>query len=143
MLSSISVSTQQVYALVVEIRTSLAGIDTSFTYFQRPVNVEDALGRPFWFPAEFSVKALHTELRHRFRIGDGSTEVAAQRYELSNALDTEHVFVDGDPAIALVPGMRVIMAIIVERTSDYSQPCPRPRCDSRTFRNVRGGGMIW
>ncbi len=63
----LSASTQEIYTVMLEIRTSTRGIDTRFTFFQDPVRVRDALGRVFAFPSELSIEALNAEVKARFK----------------------------------------------------------------------------
>lgn len=62
---------QDISTVVLEMRDSVRGIDTRFTYFQAPVRVEDALGRVFPFPSACSVEALVAEIVVRFQQGPG------------------------------------------------------------------------
>ena len=47
-----SVRTQQIYNVVLQVRDSLATLDTRWTHFQECIRVEDALGLPFAVPSE-------------------------------------------------------------------------------------------
>ncbi len=135
-------STQQIYTIVLEIRASLLGIDTRFTYFQAPVRVEDALGRVFPFSSECSVEALDAEIKVRFREGPGKTQVMAGDFEIFNAKNTDHVLTNSGRD-ALLPGMSVNMAIVLEKEFAERDKCPMPRCASKTFVEAVGGGRTW
>lgn len=140
--ASSSVSTQQIYAIVLELKTNLLGIDTRFTYFQAPVKVEDALGRVFPFSSECSVEALDTEIRSRFKEGPGKIEVNAGDFELFNAKNAKQVLTITDNN-GLLPGMSINMAIVLEKEFAEGDKCPMPHCVSKTFVEAVGGGKTW
>lgn len=83
-----SVSTQQIYTIMVELRASLPGIDNRFTYFQAPVRVEDVLGRVSSFSLECIIEALKAEIKTRFKKGPDKTVVMAGDFEIFNAKNT-------------------------------------------------------
>ena len=127
---------------MLEIRASLPGIDTRFTYFQAPVRVEDALGRVFPFSSECSLEALNAEIKARFREGPGKTEVMAGDFEIFDAKNTDHVLtISGRNA--LLPGMSINMAIVLEKGIAEGDRCPIPRCASKTLVEAVGGGRTW
>ena len=68
-------------------------------------------------------------------------EVIAGNYELSNGKNSEHVLT-GDGSAALLPGMSIVMAIIVDQPLPLSS-CPMPQCGSRNTAVVQGGGKRW
>ena len=137
-----SVSTQQIYTIVLELKTNVLGIDTRFTYFQAPVKVEDALGRVFPFSSECSIEALDAEIKTRFKEGPGKTEVMAGDFELFNAKNAEQVLTISDRN-GLLPGMSINMAIVLEKKFAEGDKCPMPHCSSRTFVEAVGGGRTW
>ena len=134
-------STQQIYLIVLELRANLPGIDTRFTHFQDPVRVEDVLGRVFHFSSECSIDALYAEIRARFKEGHGMAEVMAGHFEIFNAKDSEQVLTTSALS-PLLPGMSVNMAVILEDFTGDDK-CPMPRCPSKSFVNVIGGGRTW
>ncbi len=135
-------STEQIYTIVLEIRASLLGIDTRFTYFQVPVRVEDALGRVFPFSSECSIEALNAEIKTRFKEGPGKTEVMAGDFEIFNAKNTDEVLTVSGHDV-LLPGMLINMAIILEKEFAEGNKCPMPHCASKTFVEADGGGRTW
>ena len=135
-------STQQIYTIVLEIRASLLGIDTRFTYFQVPVRVEDALGRVFPFPSECSIEALNVEIKTKFKEGPGKTKVMVGDFEIFNAKNTDEVLTVSGRDV-LLPGMSIHMAIILERDFAEGSKCPMPYCASKTFLEAVGGGRTW
>ena len=135
-------STQQIYAIVLELKTNLLGIDTRFTYFQAPVKVEDALGRVFPFSSECSVEALDTEIRSRFKEGPGKIEVNAGDFELFNAKNAKQVLTITDNN-GLLPGMSINIAIVLEKEFAEGDKCLMPHCVSKTFVEAVGGGKTW
>lgn len=137
-----SVSTQQIYTIVLEIRASVLGMDTRFTYFQAPVRVEDALGRVFPFASECSIEALNAEIKARFKNGPGKKQVSAGDYEIFNAKNTDQILTISGHNI-LLPGMSINMAIVLENEFAAGDQCPVPNCTSETFVEAVGGGRTW
>ena len=137
-----SVSTQQIHTIVLEIRARVLGIDTRFTFFQDPVRVEDALGRVFPFPSEYSIDALIAEIKARFREGPGRTEVMAGDFEIFDAKNADQVLTITGRNI-LLPRMSINMAIVLEKEFVEGDKCPRPHCASKTFVEAVGGGRTW
>ena len=137
-----SVSTQQIYTIVLELKTTALGTDTRFTYFQAPVKVEDALGRVFPFSSECSFAALNAEIKERFKQGPGRTEVMAGDFELFNAKNAKQVLTISDGS-SLLPGMSINMAIVLEKEFPEGDKCPMPCCISKTFVPAVGGGRTW
>ena len=137
-----SVSTQQIYTIVLELKASVLSIDTRFTFFQAPVKVEDALGRTFFFPSECSIEALDAEIRARFKQGPGKTEVLAGNFEIFNAKNANQVITMSGHSV-LVPRMSINMAIILAKEFAEGDKCPMPHCTSRTFVEAVGGGRTW
>ena len=135
-------STQQVYTIVLELRASIPGFDTRFTYSQAPVKVEDVLGRVFPFPSECSVSALEAEIKARFKEGPGRKEVNAGKYEIFNAKNTEHLLTATADS-GLLPGMSVSMAVVLTKEFKDGDKCPIPHCVSRKFVEVSEGGKKW
>ena len=127
---------------MLEIRASLPGLDTRFTYFQAPVRVEDALGRVFPFSSECSIEALNAEIRVRFKQGPGKTEVMAGAFEIFNAKNTDQVLTVSGRNV-LLPGMLVNMAIVLEKKFAKGDKCPMPHCGSKSFMTAVGGGRTW
>lgn len=138
----LSVSTQQIYTIVLELKASRLGINTSFTYLQAPIRVEDALGRVFHFPSECSIEALIAEIKARFKDCPGKTKVMAGDFELFNAKNTDQVLTASGHNI-LLPGMSINMAIVLKKEFPEGDKCPMPQCASRTFVEAVGGGRIW
>ena len=137
-----SVSTQQIYTIVFELRANLPGIDNRFTYFQAPVRVEDVLGRVFPFSSECSIEALNAEIKARFKEGPGKTEVMAGNFEIFNAKNTDQLLTVSGRNV-LLPGMSINMAIVLEKEFAEGGKCPMPHCASRKFIEAVGGGRTW
>ena len=135
-----SVTTQQTYSIVLEIRNTLAPIDPRWTFFQAPLVIEDALGFKFPVPSEYDFELLNAIIKHRFIEGPGSDEVQAGDYELFKTKDTS---VDISPAGRLLPGTAITMAIILEHPDPTGDLCPMPRCRSDYIVTMPGGGRRW
>jgi hypothetical protein len=138
-----SVSTQQIYGVVLEIRGSLATPDPKWTYFQAPIIVEDALGFKFPVPSEYDFQLLNAIIKHRFLEGPGSTEVQADNYEIFCAKNSQSVISENAP---LPPGASIIMAILLGKPASKvytDETCPMPRCGSTLTTAALGGGRTW
>lgn len=128
---------------MIELRDSVCGIDTRFTYFQAPIRVEDALGRVFPFPSECSIEALTAEIKARFRGGPSEKEVLAGDFEIFiNARNNTKLLITSGRNV-LLPGMSVNMVIVVVDFVAGSDECPMPHCASKTLAEVIGGGKTW
>ena len=137
LLTFASVSTQQIYSIVLEIRANMLGIDTRFTYFQAPVRVEDALGRVFPFPSECGIEALNIEIMCRFQQGPGRRQVMNGEFEIFNGKNVQPLFSVSEVS-TLLPGMSVIMAVVL-KTTDES---PMPHCHCGPNEETLGSGKI-
>ncbi len=139
-----SVSTQQIYGVVVEIRGALISRpDTRWTFLQDPVLVEDALGRKFPVPSEYDFTLLQRIIQHKFETGPGSTQVSHGDYQIMDARHRELAL----PLQAhLRPGSSLIMAILIGKPPTgilTDRACPMPRCASDKTMEAEGGGRIW
>lgn len=137
---ALSISTQLIYTVVLEIKNSLALGDIKWTYFQAPLIVEDALGFKFPVPSEYDFGLLDSIIKHRFSEGPGSREVSVGNYEYLNAIDRNKVISAG---VRLVPGSSITMAILVSKPESSHQRCPMPCCGSNISTAALGGGRIW
>lgn len=137
-----SVSVQQIYTIVLELRANIAVIDTRFTYFQDPIKVEDVLGRVFPFASECSVESLHAEIKARFRVGLVKSKVEAGQYEVFSAKNSEHVLTVSETSI-LIPGMSLVMAVILKGLPDNGSECPILDCMSTDIVKSSAGGHRW
>lgn len=127
---------------MLELRASLPGIDTRFTYFQAPVRVEDALGRVFPFSSECSLEALNAEIKARFKEGPGKTEVMAGDFEIFDAKNTDQSLTISGRNV-LLPGMSINMAIVLNKEFAEDDKCPMPHCASKTFNKPVRDGKGW
>ncbi|KAH7399797.1 hypothetical protein BKA64DRAFT_707484 [Cadophora sp. MPI-SDFR-AT-0126] len=137
-LGNVRTTTEEIYTIVLEIRSFITGPDPRFTWYQEPVKVEDTLGRIFPVPSEYSLSELKGIIRMKFANSFCHGEVIAGNYELSNSKNSEHVLT-GDDSVALLPGMSIVMAIIVDQPLTPSS-CPMPQCGSTDTAVVQGGG---
>ena len=137
-----SISTQQIYAVVLEIRTSINNTpDTRWSHFQDPIIVEDALGRKFPFPSEFSFSDLEAMLRHRFREGPGFREVSTGEFEILEGRNRTKV---PSETTLLRPGSSLTMAIIISRSLwRWKNMCQMPNCRSKLLKDTARGGQEW
>ncbi len=130
------------YSIVLEMRSSLIAPDTRWTFFQAPVKVEDALGRKFPVPSEYSFEELELIIKHRFKEGPGRGEVEAGNYELSNTKNSRQIL-DSTSRPSLLPGGSITMAIIIDQALGSQHICPIPNCRSKLTQPVLGGGRVW
>lgn len=138
-----SVSTQQIYVIVLEIRGSLGTPNTKWSFFQAPLIVEDALGFKFPVPSEYDYELLNAIIKHRFLKGPGSSEVQTDDYELFNAKNRQVII---SKNVRLLPGSSIIMAILLNKpvSKVYTdETCPMPRCGSNLTTATPGGGRNW
>lgn len=144
-LTSISTSTQQMLRMASEIRGMLPSVDTRFTYFQAPVKVEDALGRYFPMPSEYSFDDLRAIIHSRFKEGPGQHQVSRGNYEILNGKNSKQIISAGYcERRGFLPGSTLTMAIILDDVLKHGDEfCPMPRCGSRTSSPVIGGGRAW
>jgi hypothetical protein len=137
------VYTQQIYALLLDIKESLpTRVDTRWTHFQEPLAVEDAHGRVFPVPSEYDFDLLNTIVSHRFSSGPRVREVNPRPYRLLPANNTKVALTQTDQ---LLPGMRVKVAVIVgviNMLYDMNY-CIRKGCHSTRLTRPRGGGVTW
>ena len=133
-----SASTQQIYAVVLEIRDSRRAVDTRWAFFQDPFVVEDAFGRKFPIPSDFNLYLMDQYIRHRFKEGHGSQDVALGNYELLRSKQRSSIIT---PFSQLLPGTAIVMVVIVR--ADKEKLCPMPRCTSVQALPCPGGGFTW
>ncbi|KAI1136976.1 hypothetical protein F5Y05DRAFT_414698 [Hypoxylon sp. FL0543] len=140
-ISTTSISTQQIYAVVLEIRTSIASSpDVRWTFFQDPLIVEDALGRKFPVPSEYDYPLLDAIIKQKFQDGPGALHVAAGDYELMYAKNRLHIL---SVESRLMPGRSITMAVLVDKCCSAmlnDECCPMPQCQSRNTTAAPGGG---
>jgi hypothetical protein len=117
-------------------------VDTRHTFFQAPVKVEDALGRIWPVPSEYSVDDLHAIIRRKFVDQPGHAEIEAGNYEIFNQENGLQTISTGRDII-LVPGMSVVMALLVKSIAGGGSLCPLPICASDNTVVVTGGGRKW
>lgn len=126
--------------MVLEIKDSLAGPDTRWTYFQAPFLVEDALGFKFPVPSEYDFELLDAVVKHKFTDGPGAFEVEAGNYEYFKTKNSNDVLL---PTSRLLPGTAITMTILVARSTRTDEFCPMPNCFSNQTTEAPGGGRIW
>ena len=125
---------------MLEIKGSLGGVDTRWTFFQAPFMVEDALGFKFPVPSEYDYDLLNTIIKHKFQEGPGSREVKAGNYELFKTKNSRQII---SPDIRLKAGTAITMAVIVKGAVLNDEVCPMRRCGSTLTTVAPGGGRIW
>jgi hypothetical protein len=125
---------------VLEIRNSLAMVDTRWTFFQAPLAIEDALGFKFPVPSEYDYQLLDTIIKHRFLDGPGSLEVKVGNYELFKTTDSKQVL---SSSTRMLPGTNITMAILIGKPQHTDNACPIPLCGSSQSTAAPGGGMLW
>ncbi|TGO61450.1 hypothetical protein BCON_0027g00370 [Botryotinia convoluta] len=135
-------STQQMLRMASEIRGMLPSLDTRFTYFQAPVKEEDALGRFFPTPSEYSFDDLRAIIHSHFKQGPGQYQVSSGNYEILNGKNRKQIMSAGYcERRRFLPGSTRTMAIILDDVLKHGDEfCPMPRCGSRTSSPVIGGG---
>ncbi|ORX97435.1 hypothetical protein BCR34DRAFT_496865, partial [Clohesyomyces aquaticus] len=140
MAAKVCVVTQQSYTVLLEIKSSLAGPDTSLTYFQAPFVVEDALGRKFPVPSEYDFDLLDAIIKQKFKTGPGSLQVRGGNYEYFKTKDSSAVL---SKMSCLLPGTAITMAVIILSSIMTDEVCPIAKCRSSQTTEFPGGGRIW
>jgi hypothetical protein len=135
-----SVRTQQIYNVLLQVRDSLATLDTRWTYFQECIRVEDALGRPLLVPSECDYSMLITIIQRRFDSGPGAADVYVGNYELyitnkRSGLVTAHT--------TLAPGVAITMAVIISTGRNCETQCPITQCGSLKVAACPGSVLMW
>ena len=123
-------STQRIPDVLTEVKNSVPNINTSWTHFQSPFVVEDALGFKFPVPSEYDYNTLNLIIQHRFRTGAGASEVKAGRYQLLKSRLKNDVVSENT---RLLPGTEITMAIITSSTAPEYDQCSS-RGSSATIR---------
>ena len=134
-----SVSTQQMYGVVLRIEASLPTLDTRRTFFQDPLLVEDALCK-FPVPSEYDFQLLDEIIRFRFKAGPGSRDVEMGNYELSKTRRSDQTVT---ASTRLLPGTAITMAILVSIRPLTDECCPMPKCLSDRTAPTSDGGRLW
>ncbi|KAI1410823.1 hypothetical protein F5Y13DRAFT_166896 [Hypoxylon sp. FL1857] len=139
--AKVCVSSQQIYAVVLEIQTSITSTpDITWNFFQDPLIVEDALGRKFPVPSEYDYSLLDAIIKHRFQDGPGAVQVAAGDYEIMDAGNRLHILSANS---LLRPGCSITMAVLVKKPRSVVLAggcCPMPRCRSSNTIAMPSGG---
>ncbi|KAF2835247.1 hypothetical protein M501DRAFT_942486 [Patellaria atrata CBS 101060] len=137
-------SNLKIITILTDIQTSGPVPNLQYTWFQEPVRFEDAMGRVFPVPSEYTWGKLRAVLVEQFRNGPGYEKVLAGEFELFNSMDSTQDISGHEDSETLIPGMRITMAIIIGQY-DWrgSNRCPRPGCKSTTFEPHKGGGSSW
>jgi hypothetical protein len=139
MVANICVSTQQIYTVVLDIKSSIGTVDTRFTFFQVPLLLEDALGFKFPVPSEWDYGMLENHIHYRFREGIGSQDVKAGNWELFKTKNSNDTIL---PHSRLLPGLEITMAIILSTPILSDERCPITKCQSDKTTVAPAGGRI-
>ena len=118
----------------------MARVDNRFTFFQAPIRVEDALGRVWPIPSEYSMDDLQAVIRSKFKGQPGHTEIEAGNYEILNQQES-HQAITGNHA--LTPGMNIVMAVVMQSVVSGRRLCPVASCQSRNIIDTPSGGRKW
>jgi hypothetical protein len=121
-------------------KSSIAGPDTRWSFFQAPLAVEDALGFKFPVPSEYDFDLLEAVIKQKFKTGPGSLDVQAGNYEYFKTKNSNDVL---SKTSRLLPGMAITMAIILVHPKLTDEICPMPGCDSIYTSEPLGGGRTW
>jgi hypothetical protein len=118
----------------------MARVDTRFTFFQAPVRVEDALGRVWPVPSEYSMDDLQAILLSKFIGQPGHGEIEAGNYEVINQQDSRQAITANH---ALTPGMNIVVAIVMQSVVGRDEVCPVTSCQSKETIEMLSGGRKW
>src|SRR5204863_6492305 len=120
----------------------MTSIDTRYTFFQAPIKVEDALGRIWPVPSEYSVNDLHAIIRSKFIEQPGQDEAKAGNYELFNQKNSQQI-IAANSGFELLPGMNITMSVVIQTILGGSGDCPLTSCESWETVDMPGGGRKW
>ncbi|KAH6713055.1 hypothetical protein BKA61DRAFT_68580 [Leptodontidium sp. MPI-SDFR-AT-0119] len=125
----------EIYKILLFLRSNLPGPDTRHTYFQEPTRLEVAYGR-IW-PVEYDFAMMEGVLRGKFRKGPGKRLVERDMWQLFETSNAQSVLSASNwwP----LPGLEITMAMMVPGR-DNSLSCPRLNCSSNSFNDTLGGG---
>lgn len=132
---------QKIFEAILQLQTSISTIDTRWTHFQAPAKVEDALGRVFPVPSEYSMCDLLALIRERFRKGPGHVEVRGGSFKLLDRKSNLEINRSSMPQ--LLPGLDIIMSILIEVANNRSEVCPITQCSSDNTIPATWGGRTW
>jgi hypothetical protein len=101
---------------------------------------EDAYGRVWPIPVEYSYRMMEGAVRGKFLTGPGRALVEKNQWQLLDSTNKWKIFSPNnwDP----IPGMNITMAMLVPQKDD-SILCPRLNCPSNSYTDAVGGGKIW
>ena len=128
-------------------RSGAQPLDSRFNYLQKPCRVEDALGRSFLWPSEFTLSDLDAVIRIRFVQGPGHEEVKRGRYEYFDVRNVQQALRPGQSA-QLLPGMTIKMTILLlllnySDRSAAEKTCPMPGCGNADTLPQPNGERYW
>ncbi|KAF4613369.1 hypothetical protein G7Y89_g15518 [Cudoniella acicularis] len=131
--------TLEIYNIVVTLQSHVPKPNTEHTWFQRPMYLEDAFGRPITIGPEFNFAMVEAVIRARFQEGRGKRLVEKGQWQLLDARNTRK---DIDKSSwEYIPGMNITMVIIIPQINGKIC-CPRPDCLSTAYLKAPGGGNI-
>lgn len=135
-----SVSIQMIHGVLLDIKSSVGGIDTRWTFFQAPYVVEDAFGFKFPVPSEYDFAMLNNIIQWRFQDRISYSEVQAGNYELYKTKNSSEVITIDT---FLTPGTYITMGLIVRRSNKDGGYCPMPHCGSSSSIITLSGSRTW
>jgi len=118
----------------------MISLDTRWTFFQAPLEVEDAFGVRFPIPTEYDYDLMDYVIRHRFQSGTGSMEVKVGNYELCRKRNRSDIVTETS---RLQPGTAITMFLIVSTRVNKEKVWPTPHRDSAEAIPCPGGGSVW
>ncbi|GJN70802.1 hypothetical protein VFPFJ_08686 [Purpureocillium lilacinum] len=135
-------SNLRIIAMVSEMHGRLPQPNASHTWFQDPIRFEDALGRVFPIPSEYSWSKVHAIIQDQFATGPGSQKVKSREYLLYNSLDMRRPL--PQQHAHLPPGMAMTMTFILGTYGPRApETCPRIECMSLQSVDDGLGTRFW
>ena len=132
----------QIVTMVTEIQKSSVSPDLRFTWVQEPVRFEDAFGRIFPIPSEYSWAKVEAIICAQFSELLAYKKVSSREYELFNSMNSSQCL--GQATGELRPGLSITMAMVVGHYGPVSfHCCPRSDCRYSNTRKVKAGGIEW
>ena len=133
-------SNLDIFTLVFKMQSNTQLCTSPTMWRQEPIQLEDACGRTIVVPSEYDYHKVTAIIKVQFSTGPGRRTVLSNRYELRNVRNI-NLDITADDFSGFLPGAYIKMAALVSGSA--SDGCPRPDCDSQTFKDGANQHRIW
>jgi len=149
----------QMLAFFTKLQNNQTEINVRHTWFQEPLRLDDAFGRPIPIPVEYewsvsftslvkfqrltALQKLKAIIHDQFYYGPGNEKVSAGEYEIFNTKDSSQLITQRNFSL-LRPGSAITMAMVIGSYEEgVKDQCPKPGCKSKMYTKSNAGGLIW